>query len=438
MFAQFKRLTWKAGLLATALSLLAVTIALAASGDLDTTFDGDGWVITDVNAVNPGRAETAFGMAIQPNGKIVVVGQSVLPSTTTSDFALARYNPDGSLDATFSGDGRHITNLGGEDSARGVAIQSNGKIVVAGDKCNSSTGVCQLAVVRYNAGGSLDTTFNITGKKFISFPGPGGVGSTGGLAIQSNGRIVVGAGVSNGTDGDFAVYRLNADGSLDTTFSGDGLQTIGFGSGSEDGGGWGSELAIQADGKIVVSGAAGNNFAVARLNRNGTLDTTFSSDGRQTANFGAAAYAFALALQSDGKIVLIGSKTISTEAYFALARFNADGSLDTTFNGTGRKVTNIPGSQHENARGVVIQPDGKIVLAGWADTNVSRDFAIVRYNSNGSPDATFSGDGIATFDFGGQLEFARPIALDGNGKYVLAGLTDDGTQRDFALARVLP
>jgi uncharacterized delta-60 repeat protein len=121
-----------------------------------------------------------------------------------------------------------------------------------------------------------------------------------------------------------------------------------------------------------------------------------------------------------------------------MARYNTNGTLDTTFNVTGRKITNIPGSPNENARGVVIQSDGKIVVSGWADDVDSRDFAIVRYNSNGSLDTTFSGDGIATFDFGGQLEFARPILLDGSGKYVLAGLTDDGTQRDFAVARVLP
>src|SRR5688572_8508761 len=135
MLAQFKRLTWKASVLATTVSLLAYTIALAASGDLDTTFGGgDGLVISYPVPSDPGRSDHASDLAIQPNGKIIAVGGSYVYSTGNSDFAVLRFNTDGSLDSTFSGDGRLITNLGGSDRANGVAIQPNGKIVAVGEK----------------------------------------------------------------------------------------------------------------------------------------------------------------------------------------------------------------------------------------------------------------------------------------------------------------
>jgi uncharacterized delta-60 repeat protein len=411
---------------------LGFTIALAASGDLDTTFSGDGKQIADVNVAHPGWDDRIFAMAIQSNGKIVAVGYSS-DNSTDSNIAVARYNSNGSPDTTFSGDGRQITNLGGWDKAYGLAIQSDGKIVVVGTRFNDGTLTTgYLAVVRYNPNGTLDTTFNGTGRKFV-----GNAGSSGGVAIQADGKIVVGAGVSNGTDGDFAVFRFNYNGSLDTTFSGDGKQTIGFGAGIEDTVGWGQNLAIQPDGRIVMGGGSGNNFAVVRLYSNGTLDTTFSGDGRQTTNFGGDDHSRALALQPDGRIVAVGHKGTAGNSYFAVARYNSDGSPDTTFNVTGRKIIDFVGSADELAFAVAIESNGKILVAGDVQTNIL-DFAVVRLNSNGSLDTTFSGDGKATVDFG-NYDRCRALAIDGSGKYVLAGLTSTGgVLGDFALARMLP
>jgi uncharacterized delta-60 repeat protein len=243
----------------------------------------------------------------------------------------------------------------------------------------------------------------------------------------------------NGAGYDFAVYRYNATGSLDSTFSGDGMVRFGFGAGRHDSA---TDLAIQNDGKIVVVGYTSDlnndngNFAVARLNSNGKLDTTFSRDGRQSTNFGADDMAFAMALQSDGKIVVLGRKySATTPTSVALARYNTDGGLDTTFNGTGKKAFSFMPGTFSYASDLIIQPDGKIVVAGAINTY---DFAIARLKSGGSLDTTFSGDGKATVDFGGD-DFGYAIALQpSDGQYVIGGNTYDNTRSDFALARLLP
>jgi uncharacterized delta-60 repeat protein len=439
MFARFKRLIWKAGLFATVLSMLAFTVALAASGDLDTTFGGDGRITSYAVPSRPGRSDTVFGIAIQADGKIIAAGFSGVPQTSTYDFALIRYNPDGSLDNTFSADGRLITNFGGIDQAYDAALQPNGKIVVAGYKCSNDFTICDVALARYNVGGALDITFSGDGKQTSDFGGNDN-GSLA-VAIQPDGKIVAAGYMWNGTDYDFAVYRYLSNGTLDSTFSGDGMARIGFGAGRQD---YAGDLVIQSDGKIVVIGYTGdsdeanNNFAVARLNANGSLDTTFSGDGKQITNFGGDDYAYAVALQTDGKIVVIGEKGTSALSYFAVVRYNSDGSLDAAFNTTGRKAFSIAAGVNSVAVAVRVQANGKIVIAGRTGAAEVADFALVRLNSGGGFDTTFSGNGKVTVDFGGD-DYGRALALQSSdGKYVIGGFTSDGTQRDFALARILP
>ena len=441
MFVQFKRLTWKASLLTIIISILAFTIALAASGDLDPTFDGDGLVTS--YASEPWKSDLAQSIAIQANGKIVAAGISNY-GYATSNFAILRYNTDGSLDTAFGGDGRVLTNLGNNDGANDVAIQSNGKIVAAGRTCLGY--YCDVALARYNAGGSLDTTFSGDGKQITDF-GSTDNGSDGGLAIQPDGKIVVGGYVHNGTDRDFAVYRYNANGSLDTTFSGDGMLKFGFGAGRWD---TAFDLALQSDGKIIVIGETYNpnsgfldrNFALARLNTDGSLDVTFSGDGRQTTNFGNDDRAYGVTLQMDGKAVVVGMKSNGDLRFFALARYNVDGSLDTTFNGTGRKVFSIIAGTSSSAEDVIVQSNQMIVVAGSAVNSPeggSFDFAMVRLNPDGALDTTFGEDGKVIIDFGGT-DFAASLAVrPADGKYVLGGYAyGDLSEDHFALARVLP
>jgi uncharacterized delta-60 repeat protein len=436
MFSQLRFLVWKAILLTAALSLLAFSVALAASGDLDTTFSGDGRLTTDFSG---GWHDRVMAIALQPNGRIVAVGDHYDPANphaTSADFALARYLADGTPDSTFSADGKLLTNFGGVDEARDVVVQSSGKIVVAGRKC-SSAGVCDLAVARYNSYGNLDTTFSGDGKQVVAF-GSGDNGTWGGLAIQPDGKIVIGGYMVNASGNyDFAVYRLNPSGSLDATFSGDGRVNFGFGAGPQE---EAEDLVLQG-GKILVVGETCDaswyhcNFAVARLTSTGSMDTTFSGDGKQTTDFGADDYPAAVAVQPNGKIVVAGEKYTTSAEYFALARYSANGALDTTFSGDGRQTISF--GTYAWANGVLVQSDGKIVVAGVGQSGSNNNFALARLNANGALDATFSGDGKVLIDFAGHSDMALALVRQGDGKYVLGG-SSCVAQCDFALARVLP
>jgi uncharacterized delta-60 repeat protein len=433
MVTKVKRLIWKAGLLATVLSLLAFSVVLAAPGDLDPTFSGDGKVLTDINA---GSFDSVGGIAIQTNGKIIVVGSS------NDNFAVVRYNSNGALDTTFSGDGKAFTNFGGAETGEDIAIQPNGKLVVTGTSCLTGSwpdGDCDVAIARYNQNGTLDLTFSTDGKLTTDF-GNSTNGTWSGVAIRADGKIVVAGHMHNGANFDFAVYRYTANGEPDTTFSGDGMVNINFPSGPED---LATDLVLQS-GKIVLGGVSCDvvgpwpwencDFAVLRLNPNGTLDTTFSGDGRQIVNFGAMDLPDGMALQSDGKILMAGYKETPTESYFVLARLNVNGALDTTFKGTGRVVTSFGAGSAAHGRDVRIQADGKIIVVGHARGN----FALARYNTDGTLDTTFSGDGRAMVNFGFE-DVGWVIALQpSDGKYVMAGRVDDGTQMDFGVSRVLP
>jgi uncharacterized delta-60 repeat protein len=186
-------------------------------------------------------------------------------------------------------------------------------------------------------------------------------------------------------------------GNLDTTFDGDGLVTTNFAAAAEARG-----LAIQGDGKIVVAGrvdAPGSrDFALARYNTDGSLDPALDTDGKVTTDFDAGLdFGYAVAIQADGKIVTAGYADVSGSRDFALARYNPDGSLDTAFDGDGKVTTDFAGSA-DVAWGMVIQGDGKIVVAGLADVSGTGDFALARYNPDGSLDTAFEGDGRVTTD----------------------------------------
>jgi uncharacterized delta-60 repeat protein len=259
------------------------------------------------------------------------------------------------------------------------------------------------------------------------------------LAIQQDGKIVVVGYARNNTDSDFAIYRYNTNGTLDTTFSGDGISIGNFGLNHFD---LARDMAIQSDGKIVVAGYSydtdveNSDFAIVRLNANGTVDTTFSGDGRQIANFGAIEDAYGIAMQTDGKIVVVGRKSTTSIGYIAIARFNTNGSLDTTFNNTGKKLFSIVSMQEPLAEDLIVQPDGKIVVLANTTSNgtVGFNFALARLNPSGAFDNTFSADGKVIIDFGGDDRGHVLVRQPSTGKYILGGSADG----DFALARVLP
>ena len=402
-----------------AVALLFYVAIFAQAGSLDNSFSGNGKVITGFGYGD----DFGNSMAIQANGKIVVAGLVDGPVNTL--FGLARYNKNGTLDKTFGGDGRVTTSFSNNGcGANHVAIQPDGKIVAVGFSGNN------FAIARYDSNGSLDKTFGGgDGKVVTDF---GGFEEAYSVAIQINGKIVVAGGTTaSGGDFDFAIARYNANGTLDNTFGGgDGKVITGFG-GQE----MVNSVAIQSNGKIVAAGytnASGgdNDFALARYNSNGTLDNTFSGDGKVITGFGGGDVCSSAAIQDDGKIVAGGF----TDGGFALARYNKNGTLDKTFSKDGLVTTAIIGGV---ISAIAIQSDGKIIAAGGDDLPFSGgDFALARYNKNGSLDNTFNSGGLVFTDFGSPNDDATGAAIQSDGKIVLAGFTTaSGGDYDFAIAR---
>jgi uncharacterized delta-60 repeat protein len=326
------------------------------NGLLDTTFGSGGKRTIRFG----GEQEGAFGAALQPDGKIVLVGDS--------DFrvAVARLKPNGTLDNTFSGDGRRTFSWGPIGRATDVLVLPNGKLLVGGFS-GPETGNVQVA--RLNANGTLDTTFGSGGIATADF---GGDDFGLAMARQANGRILI-AGLSRptqigATTGGAIVARLRANGALDPDFDGDGR--LMFGTGSV------SAVFVQPDRRIVVAGNANGSqmMTVTRLRPNGSPDTTFDGDGTATIDFGSLADAGNDAvLQPDGKIVVAGY-TQAVNSPTAVARLNANGSPDTTFGAAGKVTINFGAAMFGNA--VALQSNGRIVVAGQRTGNDV--FAIAR------------------------------------------------------------
>ena len=398
---------------------------LMSAGDLDLSFDTDGKLTTPIGAGN----DDARAVAIQADGRIVVAGRSF--NGSNYDFGLARYNTDGSLDTSLDADGKVTTPIGtGTDDAYAVAIQSDGKIVVAGRA--SISGQYDFALVRYNIDGSLDTTFSGDGKQTSDFVGDHD--EVYAIAIQADGKIVV-AGRSRNGNYDFALARYNSDGTLDTSFDGDGKVTTAFGTRTDRI----YAMAFQSDGKIVAAGYYDNgsnfDFALARYNTDGSLDTSFDTDGKLTTSIGSRDDEVrGIGIQSDGKVVAGGFYDLGGGNWdFALARYNTNGSLDTSFDTDG-KVTTSFSTGIDEAHALAIQYNGKIVLAGFA-ANSTNDFAVARYNTNGSLDTTFDSDGKLTTAVGTSTDEAYAMALQSNRKIVVVGRATVGAAYDFAVSR---
>ncbi|MBN2393342.1 MAG: hypothetical protein JXR84_21605, partial [Anaerolineae bacterium] len=410
--------------------VLATTAQNAAvPGQLDATFGGNGIVTTDLGVWD---AQWAC-VAIQPDGKIVAAGtvQNGDGDFDTS-FAVARYNTDGTLDTTFDIDGIAITTFQpGYNVAHAIAIQQDGKIIVAGDYMSPQDS--SFMVVRYNTDGTLDTSFGVDG---IVTTSAGEKANA--VAFQSNGKIVV-AGSSSNEDGDRAiVVRYNANGSLDTFFGSGGIAITDIEETNNI-----TSIAIQPDGKIVAGGEkdllnSGGQFILYRYTPYGRLDTTFGTNGIVTTDFNpggvsSTAGIEAIVLQGDGKIIAVGPCGGYAESYdIALARYNTDGALDASFGTNGTVITDFGTALWVWPRDIVLQSDDKILIAGIvADFVNDSDIMVSRYNSDGSLDTTFANSGIVTTDVNSVYDGAHGIALQSDGKLVVAGYAEG----DLALAR---
>ncbi|MGF1471805.1 MAG: hypothetical protein ACFB50_08705 [Rubrobacteraceae bacterium] len=439
-----------AGLIAALMVLGAIGAreAVAAPGDLDPTFNPSGDPPGTVTTAPKGfNFSVASGVALQNDGKIVAAGYAG-NNPGGGEFALARYNSDGSLDSSFGTNGTVVTDIGTDGSqASGVVLQPDGKIVAAGF-AEDGPGDRSFALARYNPNGSLDTTFNPTGSTpgtVTTDVGESGNSVAGGVALQPDGKIVAaGFAADSSGGGEFALARYNPNGSLDTTFGTNGTVVTDVGSeGSQIDG-----VALQPDGKIVAAGFTGdgrssNEFALARYNPNGSLDPTFNPTGATpgivTTSVGGSgdSQAKSVALQPDGKIIAAGyARDGSGDQEFALARYDPNGSLDSGFGNDGLAITDV-GSGDSVAFDVALQPDGKIVDVGETGGNSApQEFALARYNPNGSLDGSFGNNGLVTTNVGGSgLSFAFAVALQPDGKIVVAGFAGEGFGTKFALAR---
>lgn len=387
-------------------------IRLLPDGTLDATFGTNGMVKTDFGQEAVGQA-----VGIDSQGRIVVAG-TTSNNTVVGNFAVARYNSDGTLDTTFNTTGTTTTDFGhNNDQASAVAIDGSDEIIVAGT-ADSGTSL-DFALVRYSPDGTLDTTFNGTGKVLTDFSGHDDEGSA--VTIDGAGRIVMaGVSIDSSQFETFALARYTPDGSLDPTFgSGGEVQTL------FSGNSWAFGVAIDSLGKIVAAGlsvgaSTGNDFTLARYNSDGTLDTAFNGTGKVTTDFGASETAHSVAIDASGRLVAVGAYILNSgETSFIVARYNSDGSLDSSF-GTGGDTTTSFSSGHATATSVEMDSLQRIVVAGIDTGNT---FAAARYlNANADLSITKSGSS-SSVPAGQPLTYTITVTNNGPDA-TLAELTD--------------
>ncbi|MBC7797346.1 MAG: VCBS repeat-containing protein [Pyrinomonadaceae bacterium] len=401
------RLVWKQFLsenlylnLILAFCFFFLTVSIQASpGDIDTIFGGDGRVFSPFT--QQAKSNTVL---IQADGKIIVAGGGISGTNNTLfDFALVRYYSNGSIDTSFGNNGVVLTDMrasqfvGSPDSIADAAILSDGKIVVAGRAAYNYGAPFDgsvFGIARYLSSGTLDNSFSDDGKVFFgSFHD-----AATSLEVQADGKILVA-----GTRGrcpdcinptKFIIVKFNTDGTKDTSFGDSGSVVSGF---TSQGDSTGDSLALQPDGKIIVAGFENSGFGIARHNTDGTLDSSFGSNGVISLPFANIGSVFNMITQPDGKIIVLGSSLYnSNSSDFVVLRFDANGTPDNSFGVNGRVITAIS-NVADVANHVVYQPDGKIIVVGF-----SRDYntggvvkaVLVRYNPNGSLDSAFGEGGI--------------------------------------------
>lgn len=414
------------------LCVTAITFTNAQAGVLDSTFSADGKQTTAIGS----GSDFVYASAIQADGKIVLGGASVI-SGGNQGFALARYNTNGSLDNTFGTGGTVVTNFYNyDDQANAIVIQPDGKIIAAGYANPSSVNTLKdFALVRYKTDGTLDSTFGTNGKVLTNFP----VGYDDiiyAVTLQSDGKIVV-AGNSDeinfGYD-QIALARYKPNGSLDSTFGTNGLVTLPTGNGDKA-----NAIAVQPDGKILVAGEYYNaELALIRFDTTGALDNTFGTGGIAHNNVGNAIdIGYDIEILGNGKILVAATVDNAGGYYkFGLVRYTDTGVLDGSFGTGGSVITDFFGLD-DQCRAMAVQSDGKIVLVGFCGNGTNKDFALARYTANGVADSTFGTFGKVTTAFGTGNDAAYTVAIQPDNKIVAAGYGVTSNS-DFAVARYKP
>ncbi len=398
---------------------MPVTFASVSISDLDPSFGVGGKVITSFDLATTGITD----IALQPDGKILAVGATSVYSDSAciSDFVVTRYNNDGSLDTSFGSNGQTRVSFSDMECERGqaVALQTDGKILVAG-----GIALSQFALARLNQDGSLDASFNNDGKVTLTANGSFGFQ---GVAVQADGKILAVGTIYTGTYS-MLLVRYDPDGSLDPSFGDSGMVVTDF-NGMEA---VGTDIVLQADGKILVAGASRGDFALARFSSDGTLDITFGNGGLVIIDGGGYGAFEALAIDADGKIVAAGDQEPDPyQSFFFVARFNTNGEVDSSFASDGQLLFSITSDGINRLSDVGIQLGKRIVLVGSTGSPSNTDFALVRLKPDGSFDPDFSGDGRLTIDFGESNDEGRTVVVQPDLGIVAGGAAGSS----FALAR---
>ena len=415
--------------------LMFVSAYVSADGFLDPSFSGNGKISTPVTA----NSDFSKDIAVQKDGKIVAAG-----NTSNLDFVVVRYNYNGSLDPSFGAGGIVITDVSQFDLGTGVAIQSDGKIVVGGHVW-FGTGADQFALLRYNSDGSLDSTFD--GDGIVITPAGAQILD---IQLQPDDKIVAAGFAATGATGDsadFAVARYNPDGSLDATFGGTGLVTYDFFplvSSTEVA--W--SMALQPDGKIVAAGESditsglATDIALVRFNTDGSLDATFGTGGQIVRDLGSDYDSIrALLVQPDGYIVgcgtFIGSGGGGYTFDVNLVRYSPGGTPDPNFGTNGVAMPSMPNS-NDLCEALLLLPDGSLMASGFYETLFQGDFGIFKFLSNGNLDPAFGSGGLLTADFHTSDDESQAFALQSDGKILVTGGSGSNvTQDDFGTARII-
>jgi uncharacterized delta-60 repeat protein len=416
-------------------------IRLNADGSLDNTFASDGKLLVSIGTFS----STVCAMAIDHNNKILVAGKSLFViegqvfDTIGYRMSVIRFDTEGILDSTFNGDGKLVVNIGDVsanllDKPKSLVIDNSGKILIAGIadyNSNSAIDESKFAILRLNDDGSFDNTFNGDGIALISV-GDHIFDITHSLSLDSFGKIVV-AGTSStiSSDRDFSAIRLKTDGTLDSSFNGTGKIIIPLGDGNDEA----RSFTFDEDGKILIAGFSyngkNNNFSVARVNADGSLDNTFSSYGKLLIPSDGIDEAKSLIIDPAGKVLAAGTSFNGNDNDFSIVRLNADGSFDRTFNETGKLM--IPVGNDEDFGNCLAQDvNGKILIAGTSIINYQREFSIIRLNSNGSLDSTFDADGKLVIPIWASSNDGGNLTIDAFGKIIIVG----GTAGNFCIFRL--
>lgn len=410
---------------------------------LDTSFGVDGKVSTSFGIYK----STMNSLAIQSDGKIVACGSNY--NGAINQIALARYTLEGVLDASFGNNGIVLTSIGTnfQDQKNSVILLNNGKILVSSGNGNAFTGY-DFAIVRYNADGTLDSSFGTNGiiltdvNLYRNLP----------VSIQllEDNKFIIGGFINNlgtGNLSNFLIVKYNENGTLDTTFGSNGVVNYNFGTIEnnliitvDDL----SVLKIQADGKIIVSGSIAQSdysqydFGLMRLNVDGSIDADFGQNGFVLTDFGSDELVESMHILDNDKIIVCGTYYLNSfsNQKIAIAQYNSDGSLDSDYGDGGKTLSDLNENQYGFVYSSEIQLDGKLLVTGLQNNN-NADFFVSRFNTNGTLDTSFGVNGVQVID-SGVNEGAFTSITQPDGKIIIGGgISFTETTLDFILMRFL-